>query len=264
MKGLFFSFVLLLSSVFGSSSFVNDDLKQLLTVMEVPNDGTLPSIVEATQKRWVRPAGKEIWHIENTLSETQAKAVMEYCSKNRFFIEIKPTQKNYDYAVILGATVATMKKRIAFLEKIAQSGVQFKKVVLLSGARPLDRKIEVISPDCQTEGDAMAHLWKASPLSQQVPWSHFDCPMVALSEGKVRRPNTVDTYSVWLTSKPKAGVCFMVSNQPYCHYQQFVTEAILPKEFTFETVGPASDPSTQNPAVMLDTIARCLYVLNQK
>ena len=260
MKRLFLSFVLFLGSLCGS--LVNDDLTQLLTVMEVAHDGTLPSIIEATQKTWKRPAGKEIWHIENNLSEIQAKAVMEYCPKNRFFIEIMPTQKTYDYAVILGATVATMKKRIGFLEKIAQSGVQFKQVVLLSGARPLDPKIETFPEGCQTEGEALAYLWKAHPLSKQVPWAHFDCPMIMTPDG-VRRPNTADTYNLWLASKPKAGSCFMVSNQPYCLYQQLVTKAIMPKEFTFETVGPTSDPSKANPAAMLDTLARSLYVLGQ-
>ncbi len=56
-----------------------------------------------------------------------------------------------------------MKKRIGFLEKIAKSGVQFKQVVLLSGARPLDPEIETIPEGCQTEGEAMAYLWKACP-----------------------------------------------------------------------------------------------------
>lgn len=256
MKKIFFGFILLLSSL--SGSLVNDDLKQLLTVMEVPNDGTLPSIIEATQKTWIRSAGKERWHIENNLSEIQAKAVMDYCSKNRFFIEIMPAQKCYDYAVILGSTVATMEKRICFLEKIAQSGVQFKQVVLLSGARPLDLKIETAPEGCQTEGEALAHLWKACPLSKQVASAQFDCPMRGTT-----RPNTADTYNLWLASKPKVGSCFMVSNQPYCLYQQIVTESILPKGFTFETVGPASDPSKANPAALLDTIARCLYTLGQ-
>lgn len=262
MKKIFFGFILLLSSLCGSPSLVNDDLEQLLKVMEVPNNGTLPSIIQATQKTWIRPAGKEIWHIENNLSETQAKAVMEYCSKNRFFTEIMPTQKSYDYAMILGATVATMEKRIGFLEKIAQSGVQIKQVVLLSGARPLDLKIETAPEGCQTEGEALVYLWKAHPLSKQVPWAHFNCPMILISNG-IRRPNTVDTYNLWLASNPQAGSCIMISNQPYCLYQQLVAEATLPKEFAFETVGPASDPAKANPAVMLDTIARCLYTLGQ-
>jgi hypothetical protein len=215
VKSLFFGFILLLSSLCGDPSLVNDDLKQLLTVMEVSNDGTLPSIIEATQKTWKRPAGKEIWNIENNLSEIQAKAVMEYCSKNRFFIEIMPTQKSYDYAVILGATVATMKKRIGFLEKIAQSGIQIKQVVLLSGARPLDPKIETAPEGCQTEGEALACLWKACTLSSKVVSAQFDCPML-----ERRRPTTADTYNLWLASKPKAGSCIMLSNQPYCLYQQ--------------------------------------------
>jgi hypothetical protein len=61
------------------------------------------------------------------------------------------------------------------------------------------------------------------------------------------RPNTGDTYNLWLASKPKAGLCFMISNQPYCLYQQLVAEPIMPKVVTFETVGPASDPSKAKP-----------------
>ncbi len=174
-----------------------------------------------------------------------------------------PAKKSYDYAVILGSTVGTMKQRIAFLEKIAQSGIQFKQVILLSGARPLDLKIEIAPEGCQTEGEALAYIWKAHPLSKQVPWTHLDCPMITILGGQIR-PTTGDTYNLWLASKPEVGSCFMVSNQPYCHYQQLVAEALMPKEFTFETVGSASDPAKANPAVMLDTIARCLYTLGQK
>lgn len=246
-----------------TSSFVNDDLKQLLQVMEVPHDGTLPSMIKETQKKWKRPAGKERWHIENNLSEIQAKAVIDYCSKNLFFIEIMPAKKEYDYAVILGAAVATMKKRIDFLEKIARSGVQFKQVVLLSGARPLDLKIEIAPEGCQTEGEALAFLWKASSLSKQVPWTQFNCPMITVLGVPAQRPTTGDTFNLWLASKPKPGVCFMVSNQPFCVYQQLVAEALMPKEFAFETVGPVADPDKVNPAVMLDTIARCLYTIGQ-
>jgi len=247
-----------------SSSFVNDDLKQLLQVMGVPHDGTLPSMIKETQKTWRRPAGKERWHIENNLSEIQSKAVMDYCSKTRFFTEIMPAKKEYDYAVILGATVAPMKKRIGFLEKIAQSGVRFKQVILLSGARPLDLKIEIAPEGCQTEGEALASLWKASPLRKQVPWTQFNCPMITVLGVPAQRPTTADTFKLWLASKPKPGVCFMVSNQPFCVYQQLIAEAILPKEFAFETVGPAANPDKVKPAGMLDTIARCLYTIGQQ
>ncbi|HEX4839795.1 MAG TPA: hypothetical protein VFU89_05080 [Rhabdochlamydiaceae bacterium] len=266
MKRLLGCFVLLLNTLCASmsSSFVNDDLKQLLQVMEVPHDGTLPSMIKETQKTWKRPAGKERWHIENNLSEIQAKAVMDYCSKNRFFTEIMPAKKEYDYAVILGSTVATMKKRIDFLEKIAQLGVQFKQVILLSGARPLDLKVEIAPEGCQTEGEALAFLWKGSPLSKQVPWAQFNCPMTTVLGAPALRPTTADTFKLWLASKPKPGACFMVSNQPFCIYQQLVAEALVPKEFAFETVGPVADPDKVNPAVMLDTIARCLYTIGQQ
>ncbi|HEX2579142.1 MAG TPA: hypothetical protein VHK67_01905 [Rhabdochlamydiaceae bacterium] len=264
MKKLLFFSVLFLSRVCASfsSSFVNDDLKHLLQVMEVPHDGTLQSMIKETQKTWKRPVGKERWHIENNLSEIQTKAVMEYCSKNQFFTEIVPAKKEYDYAVILGSTVATMKKRIDFLEKVAKSGVQFKQVVLLSGARPLDSQVEIAPEGCQTEGDAIVFLWKACSLSKQIPWAQFHCPMTSVL-GVLVRPTTADTYNLWLASKPKAGGCCMVSNQPFCLYQQLVAESLIPKEFTFETVGPAADPDKVNPANLLDTIARCLYTVGQ-
>jgi hypothetical protein len=261
MKAIFLSFVLLISSLCASVS-LNDDLRQLLKVMEVPHDNTLPSIVEATQKRWIRPAGKERWEIENTLSTVQAQAIVEFCTRNHFFSEIKPAHQNYDYAVILGAAVCVMEKRIAFLEKIADSGVKFKQIVLLSGARPLDPKVDRAIEGCQTEGDAMDYLWRAHPLSKQTSWKHFIRHMIPISEGKTRRPNTADTFLLWKASQPQAGSCLMISSQPYCFSQQLIAEACLPGEFTFETVGPAFNASKQNPTVMLDTLARCLFMLD--
>jgi hypothetical protein len=263
MKSIFFSFVLLVSSLCGATSFVNDDLLALLKVMDVPHDGTLASIVEATQKRWTRPAGKQRWEVKDTLTEVQKKAVMDYCIKMDFFKEIKPSHKNYDYAILLGATVNPMKRQMAHLAKLADLGIVFKQVVLLSGPRPLDPKVEPIPEGCKTEGDAMEAVWKEQPLSRQIPWKHFQCPMMTTPEGEPRTPNRADTLQAWLGSSPTPGLCFMISTQPYCIYQQLVAEHALPQGVKCETIGPAGDPSVQNPAVMLDNIARCLYMMHQ-
>lgn len=39
-------------------------LQSLLQLMNVEHDGSLASIVEKTQKEWLRAAGKERWQIE--------------------------------------------------------------------------------------------------------------------------------------------------------------------------------------------------------
>ncbi len=237
-------------------------LQKLLTAMQVSHDGTLPSIVKNTQKKWITSPGKERWQIQDTLTPKQRKAVLDYGTKAGFFREIKPAHQRYDYAIVLGAWVPRMEKRMDYLVKIASAGVRFKRVILLSGARPLDPETDGMAQHCKTEGDALEFLWKAQPLSKQVPWKHFQHPLIQTTKGKVR-PTTADTFRYWLSKKPKAGSCFVVSNQPYCHYQQLIIENILPPKFTYETIGPAVKPSDENATVLLDTIARCLYEMDQ-
>jgi hypothetical protein len=265
MKKIIAAIFLLISSLCfaDKTSFFDNDLKQLLEVMAVSHDGTPQSIVEATQKKWIRPAGKERWEVEDTLTAAQRTAVMDFCTKKGFFREIKPAHLNYDYAFILGATVSRMEKRMAYLAKLADSGVRFKKVILLSGARPLDASVEAIPEGCKTECDAMEYLWKAQPLSKQVPWKHYPHPMITMAEGKTRRPTTADAFALWMKDTPQPGRCFFVSNQPYCLYQHAVAENLMPSTFEYETVGTPAEASWQNAAVMLDTIARCLFESNK-
>ena len=260
MKAIFATVLILIGTLFGcEQDLFTPDLTELLTVMEISHDGTPSSIVQATQKSWIRPAGKERWHLQDTLTSLQKKAVMVYCQKMGFLNEIRPALKEYDYAVIFGATVSRMEKRIAFLDKVANSGVHFKKVILLSGARPLDPSVETIPEGCKTEGDAMAYLWKKHLLSQKVTWEQFDHPMIDAT----KRPNTGDTIKRWLASSPATGTCCMISDQPYCLYQQLVTQNLMPKEFKCETIGSAPDLDALNSQAALDTIARCLYESNK-
>ncbi len=262
-KALFFIFFI--GPIYSATvpSFVNEDLLTLLKVMEVKHDGTLPSIITATQKSWLRPAGKQRWEFQNSLTEDQKKAVMAFCIKKGFFSESKPLCKYYDYAFLLGATVSPMKSQMAYLAKLADQGVRFKQVVLLSGPRTLDPEVETIPEGCKTEGDAMLFLWKDQPLSKKVYWKHFQSPLMTTSQGNPRTPTRADTIKTWLASSPKAGRCFMISTSPYGFYQQLIAEETLPKGFKSETIGPAGDPSVQKPAVMLDMIARCLYMLGK-
>jgi len=256
MKNIILCFWLFCSALFGSeSSFVTPDLLQLLKVMDVSHDGTPQSIAAAVAARWARPAGKERWEVEDPLTATQREAVFNFCHQQHFFDEITPTQKKYDYALILGGTVGRMEKRIEHFIRLVESGFEFGEVVLLAGARPLDSRVESLPEGCKTEGDALIGLWKAQNVSKKFNCLLFEAPMMLTSEGLPRRPTTSDTYVYWLSTGPAPGSCLIFSNQPYCHYQNAVAQLFIPKEFTVETIGIRADPSVQNGLVLLDTIA---------
>jgi hypothetical protein len=257
MLNLMLCFLVFFSTLMGEAkpAFITPDLLQLLKALNVTHDGTAPSIAAETQKKWTRPAGKERWEVQDTLTTAERQAVFDYCTKQGFFSEINSSRKEYDYGIILGGSVGRMEKRIGHFVKLAEAGVHFKHVVLLSGARPLDPNVESIPPGCKTEGDALMYLWKGQTISKDFTWKFFEHPMIATPDGHLRRPTTVDTYSLWLKSSPIPGACLFFSNQPYCHYQNVVAEALMPKGFSVETAGMKADPNAQNGVVLLDTIA---------
>src|SRR3989344_6686161 len=87
-----------------SAEVMTPALLQLLEVTGVSHDGTLSSIVEETQKHWLRPIGIERWEMTDLDKETREK-VFVLADQLGFIQECRPTQKEYDYAILLGATV---------------------------------------------------------------------------------------------------------------------------------------------------------------
>jgi hypothetical protein len=197
------------------------------------------------------------------LTPAQRTAVLQFCSKEGFLDAVKPKHKTYEYAVVLGATVPRMQKRLAYLQKLYDSGVRFKQVVLLTGARPLDPAVET-SPEGATEGEAMAYLWKSMELSKKVPWKQVDTPMIAVANGRERRPSRADTLRAWRSTSPVPGPTLLITNQPYCPYEQAVAEHILCKGFKPEAVGAKADVASLNGRVLLDNIARWIYESNKR
>ena len=68
-----FTIVSLFEEIDLSRETFDDDLVKLLAFMEVKHEGTLSSIVQGTQKSWLRLATKERWEISR--SWTQEKKV---------------------------------------------------------------------------------------------------------------------------------------------------------------------------------------------
>jgi hypothetical protein len=244
--------ILLVSSIFA------DPLLDLLTLMNVPHNGTHESIVAETQARWIRPAGKERWEIPD-LPEKKEK-IIEYADQLGFIRERLPSKQRYNYGIVMGATVFRMQKRLHFLIELWKKGIRVEKLVFLTGERPLDPLVESLTDVCKTESQAAHYIWEHAevPLKMRaLPITFIDVPM----KGSVR-PSTGDTVGAWIKTGPAPGSCLLISNQPYCLYQDAAARKLFPQPFDIETVGEEASLKSLNAAVVLDTIARYLYNSN--
>ncbi|HSX03340.1 MAG TPA: hypothetical protein VLG76_01280 [Rhabdochlamydiaceae bacterium] len=255
MKKFLLVFLVFGFSLFGSIE-VSEPLLQLLDATHVQHDGTAESILQETQKKWLRPKGKERWQIPDVDEKTKEQILL-LADQLGFVSEISPQAKEYEYAAVLGATYERMEKRLDYLIQLWNRGIRFKHVVFLTGQRPLDVSIEPISEECKNESQAARQIWKTSLVPQEMrdlPVTFIEVPMKP--DGK--RPTTKDTYEAWLARKPAAGRTLLVSNQPFCLYQEALAKSFLPKGFQVEVVGAAME-ERQNGAVMLDAIAGWIF-----
>ncbi len=260
---------------------LSSTLLEILQITNIKHDGTLASIVEATQKDWLRKAGTERWEMDNAREEL--KPALEPLFKKLGIIdEVAPTAKQYTYGLILGATITSMRERFAYALDLWKKGVVFTHLVFLVGERPLDpvKESEAILYDAQnvylpfrpdwknqnvqpkTETDAAKLLFDQANLPKEfkdsVKVTFIDTPMQKLPDGTFRRPNTGDTVNLFKPMLEKTpGTILAISNQPYVGYQDAVTRTLL-AGYSVETVG-AKAKGSLHIGVTLDNLARWIY-----
>lgn len=247
------------SLLFTATGSLSEPLLKLAQLTDVSHNGTLQSLVEGTQKKWLRKPGLERWEMEE-IYENKSPEFMPLFVQLGLTEVVTPKNNYYDYALILGATVDTVIKRLDGLN------VEVKQIVLLTGQRSLtpEEKAKLIEHDikceCLTETDMMVQLFKRSKLANlKSELIVVDTPMKKNAEGKDVRPTTGDTIRQWIEQyKPAVGSCIAISTQPFVSYQDTVIRTYLPKEFHLETVGNM-DSRKQTVALYLDNIARWLY-----
>jgi hypothetical protein len=257
------AFLVFLNLTFGlpaTDEVLSEELFSLLEItgVSVP-DRTLESVVAATQKDWLRKPGTERWEIVDSYPEDQQLLIANLCDKMGFFSEVRPSLDNYTHCCILGATLPTAKARMLYAKELWESGVRFEEIVLLTGIRPLDAKVDEV-PEFESlprdEAEGMLKLFH----TLDIPEKMRELPVVLIcspAEGG-RRPNTQDTILEWMKRPLKQGACLLISNQPWVKYQRAIAKAAL--KLPFEAVGPKAHPSYSNrAAVMLDNVARWLY-----
>lgn len=260
-------------------------LQSLLNLLDVHHEGTLESIVQATQRVWLRPAGTERWQLTDSFPSETVEQMIPLFELLSLTGEIKPHKTHYAYALLLGARLKTVIKRVAYLIDQWNRGVRFKTLVILAGQRDLDQEVEgldillnspaVTMQDSQslkacwqsvkTETEMMRTVLDAcllpGSMRQDVQIVVIDAPKKQRPDGTFVRPNTADTIAQWLKGNPAPGCCLAISSQPHVLYQHSVLATLLPAEFDLESVGAPTHVQS-NVSEILDALARLLYQEN--
>ncbi len=236
---------------------IDPALLELLTLTKITHDGTLPSIIQATQKHWLRKPGTERWEIE-TAYEHLKPLLMPLFQKLGMIDEIKPTQTTYDYALVFGGLQAQLENRYSLALDLWKQGIRYKRLVFLLGDRPLNPKKEELihhpySP--KTEADIARIIFEQTDLP---PAFNAEIAFISYPMKKTGRPTTADTVLKWLSTHPTPGPIIALSNQPFVDYQQAVLSTLLPKNFIIETVGNKAQEAIPVGEI-LDTLTRKLY-----
>lgn len=208
---------------------------------------------QSAQDRWIQK-GKERWEFDKRY-EYMRPVVWPLFEKAGFISEAAPEKDRYDYALVFGALLSSVEKRIAYLAELQKKGVRFGQLVFLAGERSLlasEKSICLL----QMEGEMVEWLYQQSELSKDIPVLFINAEVKEI-DGRWVRPQTSDTIVTWLKTNPIPGNCLAVSNQPYVQYQRAVLEWLLPDGFGAEVVGPEikEEPTV---ALILDTIAKTL------
>jgi len=235
-------------------------LSAVLDATGIHHDGTRGDVIAKTQQAWLRPAGVERFNMTDPWAEKHDQ-IKPLCKQLGLIDPVMPAAKIYDYALVHGALVLAMRARIAFLVKLWQAGIRFKRVVILTGKRDLDpraepaaafedRKQQILpirsdwqrgeKPLPQFESDAAAMIYDQAALPadmRALPVDIIDAPKITTASGDLARPNTQSTVATWLATNPSPGLCLAITNQPFVGYQDAILKTVLPKGFTVETVG---------------------------
>lgn len=245
---------------------------------------TVDDINRYAQDNFLRKPDEERWQMAQSRYEKKRHKLFPALKGLGLYQKVVPrVGAKYDYAVVLGATVPSMRKRALFLQEAFEKyNITFESVVFLVGQRPLSSEIEdegtlfcvkdgSIRKDwvksenlkVKTETDGAKLAWDqviTNPKLKKMSVIFVDTPMS--SEGK--RPTTGDTVKAWMSLNVKPGAVIAISSNPHVPYQDMVLRNLLTEYNWFKnggklkTIGSAVDEDAKV-GVMLDAFARYLF-----
>lgn len=262
---------------------VNPTLLSLLEALSITHENTFESIVNATQKAWLRKPGQERWDLNTMYSPNINSLIISHCKQLNMIDQVIPHSKHFKYALIMGASLETIRNRFAFLLNLIEQGVSFDSIVFLTGQRPLKPTLESaeklldvthsplpINPEWSLQGplpgnetEMISMVINQTKLSKNIASKILiiDTPCKTNAAGNLVRPTTGDTFASWLKNEPTPGTALVISSQPYVGYQDMVARSYLPSTFTIESAGcKHKEPIIDSD--LLDTLARWIYQTN--
>lgn len=324
MKWVPFSFrlfwVLALSAQAAFSAIVTPQGQPLPEVVEIFNlfkhklkhpqylrNPTLENLKLLSQQDFLRPHRSErlsddaIAHYKNLvtgMTDLDQKKVISLFQKLGDIDDVFPPVKEFDYILINGSTVKSMRERIMFFaHALERKKVKLKpdtKIIFLEGERklfPSETRDILLNPFPyilsdgwkapsslpKDERDAAVMVWDQLRLPAQLRESKY-YPIFVHAKKKVgaNRAETEDCVKEWITVYPPKklhGAALVVSNNPFVYYQQLVTERLLAQlnfsQIKLYGLGSALSKEfypdvTIQIGVLLDTLARNLNYYSSK
>jgi hypothetical protein len=252
-------------------------LLQILQLLGMPlSANTLNPINDWAQKNLLRQ--RERWDKQTDLFESLKSQLLPLLDECNFLRSAHPHLKKYRGAIVHGALLPKVRSRLGFLVEQWKEGVRFSELYFVSSDRPLDAEHEttkaLLQSDSEignnpslvlpkTECEMMGWVWERSDLPSEMREHvrvHFiNAPMKKdPATQTLLRPSTNDATRCWLALFPPKGNYLVVSNAPYTNRQDLVMRTIAPKEYGFDTIGPAAD-GNEKMAILLDELARCIF-----
>lgn len=281
-----------LENILDNNGNPSHHLLKLLDLFELKHTGSLQSIVEITQKEWlrkIRPPGVERWQIDpkiRSFFELKRSQAMPLFQQMGFYYPVIPQKKEYNYLLLFGHPLFDFCRILLYVFKLRNTDPLFEKWVILTGRRFLDPEKEnrevfkhifstmlpsknnyFLQPFPHDETELIEYIMDSVVMPEQ--WSSIsleiiDAPMKHNEHNILVRPTTGDTVDQWLLKNPKPGSILAVSNQPYCKYQESVLKTLMPSFFTIETIGDIPNKEDDYIVLYLDTLARFLYQENKR
>ena len=225
--------------------------------------------------RWGRVPGQERWELKNVDLPPEIHAqVMVQLEQLRLIQAWQPQHQAYDYGILPGATLPSMKSRLDWMAQLWRRGVRFHSLIVLTGQRPLTPAIDhfpeimssiapgtridfshpTIFPLHETEAARLlVHFYPFPEGMDKVPVVFIDSPR-QWRGFNWERSHTGDTVDEWLKHNPTPGKTLVISNQPSAHYQEAVFLRELPSSFDVEMSAPPLSPDIPL-SIVLDAVS---------
>ncbi|CAE7393979.1 unnamed protein product [Symbiodinium sp. CCMP2592] len=247
------------------------------------------ALMTATQEKWLRPKGLQRWEWTAQLAPRGTMESSEqYFRKLGFMDPILPPirAERYKHVLILGATLAAVKRRIEFLGDLSLGNWSFESVVMMGSTRALNHDSETVEGfqsvcgdskkcrrnisqpsymlNCTDEACMMQLLWENMNLTPAL--RDLPCTFVRgrpIGETK-RAPALKDTVLTWLETEPFRGSILAISTQPHVQTQHYNLMLQL-QGWDLTTVGPGTSSAFWNKSSsqFYDAAARLIFALSR-